>query len=90
MAKWTIQSLIDGNMKLRAYCHEPSCRHNQPLDLLNLRDKLGPDAQAMADDLIPKLRCSKCGGKKIGLIYSPTAGATMDGAYNYMKATRGQ
>jgi hypothetical protein len=25
----------------------------------------------MADDLIPKLYCSKCGSKDIGLIYAP-------------------
>ncbi|MBZ9894261.1 hypothetical protein LB545_07875 [Mesorhizobium sp. BR1-1-6] len=36
-----------------------------------LKDKLGPDAPAMADDLIPKLRCARCGGKAVGLIYSP-------------------
>lgn len=89
MAKWTVQSLIDGGMKLHAYCHEPTCRHNQTLDLLKLRDKLGPDAEAMADDLLPKLRCSKCGGRKIGLIYSPETKARMGGAYNYLKASQG-
>jgi len=25
----------------------------------------------MADDLIPKLTCAKCGSKKVGLIYTP-------------------
>jgi hypothetical protein len=38
---------------------------------MKLRDKLGPDAPAMADDLISKLRCAKCGGKAVGLIYAP-------------------
>jgi len=38
-----------------------------------LRDKLGPDHGAMHDDLVPKLRCSKCGGKDLGLIVSPPA-----------------
>ena len=32
----------------------------------------GPDAPAMADDLTPKLKCSKCGGKAIGLTYTPS------------------
>lgn len=82
MAKWTIQSLIDDNMKLHAYCHEPSCRHHQSLDLVKLRDRLGPDAPAMADDLITRLRCSKCGGKKIGLIYSPETGINWGGAHS--------
>jgi len=75
MAKWTIQSLIDERMRLDAYCHNHLCHHHQPLDLMNLRDKLGPDAEAMSDDLVPKLRCSKCGGKQIGLIYSTAGGA---------------
>lgn len=25
----------------------------------------------MADDLIPKLKCAKFGGKRVGLIYTP-------------------
>ena len=71
MSKWTIQGLIDGHMKLHAYCHARLCFHNQAIDLEVLKAKLGPDAPAMADDLIPKLRCAKCGSKKVGLIYAP-------------------
>jgi len=37
-----------------------------------LKDRLRPDARAMADDLTPKLKCSKCGGKAIGLTYTPS------------------
>ncbi|MER8506732.1 hypothetical protein NKH91_17880 [Mesorhizobium sp. M0894] len=34
MAKgWTLQSLIDGKMRLIAFCHNPKCHHNQALDL---------------------------------------------------------
>jgi hypothetical protein len=72
MSGWTIQSLIDAEMRLDGYCHRSSCGHHSRLDLIKLRDKLGPDAPAMADDLIPKMRCAKCGGKKLGLIYTPT------------------
>ena len=72
MAKgWTFQSLIDAKMTVMAQCHRAPCNHNQVLDLVKLRDRFGPDAPAMADDLIPKLRCAKCGGKKVGLIYTP-------------------
>ncbi|MCP9234225.1 hypothetical protein NMG46_29210 [Mesorhizobium sp. LMG 17147] len=39
--------------------------------LAKLKAKLGPDAPAMADDLIPKLKCAKCGGKRVGMIYTP-------------------
>ncbi|WP_245272647.1 hypothetical protein [Mesorhizobium sp. LNHC221B00] len=58
-------------MKLVADCRRPSCHHNQRLDLEKVKAKLGPDAPAMADDLIPRMRCAKCGGKDVGLIYSP-------------------
>ena len=71
MANWTVQSLIDGKMTVTAYCHSTQCGHHQVLDLEKLRDILGPDAPAMADDLEPKLVCSKCRGKKLGLIYAP-------------------
>jgi hypothetical protein len=49
------------------------------LDPVKLRDRFGPDAPAMADDLIPKLKCAKCGGKRVGLIYTPD---TRPNAYN--------
>lgn len=68
---WTVQGLIDGRMMLTAFCHNPRCHHNQVLDLGKLKAKLGPDAAAMADDLIPKLKCAKCGGKAVGLTYAP-------------------
>ncbi|TIQ61156.1 MAG: hypothetical protein E5X64_42840, partial [Mesorhizobium sp.] len=38
-----------------------------------LKAMLGPDAPAMSDDLIPKLKCARCrcGGKQVGLTYTP-------------------
>ncbi|MHA6687728.1 hypothetical protein [Mesorhizobium sp. A556] len=72
MAKeWTLKSLIDAGVAVQAYCHASSCHHNQKLNLELLMDHFGPDFPAMATDLEPKLRCSKCGGKKIGLIFTP-------------------
>ncbi|TIX68072.1 MAG: hypothetical protein E5V25_13890 [Mesorhizobium sp.] len=72
MAKgWTLQSLIDGKMRLTAFCHNPKCHHNETLDLDAIKAKLGPDAPAMSDDLIPKLKCARCGGKQVGLTYTP-------------------
>jgi hypothetical protein len=66
---WTFQSLIDANMTVEAYCH--ACNRHKSLDLEKLRDKLGPDAPAMADDLTPKLKCERCGSKRVGVIYAP-------------------
>jgi hypothetical protein len=87
---WTVQSLIEGRMMLHAHCHNSRCNHSQRLDLMKLRDKLGPDAPAMADDLIPKLRCAKCGGKEVGLIYAPDPHQnTGMGVSSYRKAKGG-
>jgi hypothetical protein len=69
--RWTLQTLIDERMTVRAYCHNSHCHHNQSLDLEAWRDRLGPDAPAMADELTPRLKCGKCGERKIGLIYTP-------------------
>ena len=66
---WTFQSLIDARMVVTANCYECHPRHD--LDLAALRDRFGPDAPAMAADLIPKLKCAKCGSKRVGLIYTP-------------------
>lgn len=71
---WTFQSLIDGKMTVTAYCHDAICNGHSRLPLEKLRDKYGPDAPAMAADLVDRLKCSKCGGKRgkgVGLIYSP-------------------
>lgn len=72
---WTIAELIAERMTLTGYCHNPRCHHNQRLDLDQLQAKLGPDAPAMAADLAPKLKCARCGGQDVGLIYSPSTNA---------------
>jgi hypothetical protein len=41
----------------------------------------------MRDDVLPMLYCSKCGGKKLGLIYTPPSPGDRDAAPNrYAKA----
>lgn len=66
---WTIQTLIDDRMTVRAHCN--ACNRSRVLELVMLRERLGPDAPAMAPDLIPRRRCEGCGGRDIGLTYSP-------------------
>jgi len=68
---WTFQTLIDDKMAVTAHCHHAPCNHSQKLDLVKLSDRFGREAPAMADDLIPKLKCAKCGSKRVGLIYTP-------------------
>lgn len=71
---WTVQALIDARIELHAHCHV--CHHSEPLDLEKVRDRLGPDAPAMASDLAPKLRCRRCRSSNAGLIYAPHTGPT--------------
>jgi hypothetical protein len=40
------------------------------LDLEALADRLGTDHGSLHDQLVPKLKCSKCGSKNIALILS--------------------
>jgi hypothetical protein len=64
----TIQNRIDEGERISVWCHNSRCHHGSKLDLMKLRDKLGPDHGAMHDDLVPKLRCSVCGSKNVGII----------------------
>jgi len=54
------------NYTVTAWCN--FCHHHVDLDLAALARKLGPEHGALHDDLVPKLKCEKCGGKNIGLI----------------------
>ncbi|UCI10419.1 hypothetical protein [Mesorhizobium sp. B1-1-8] len=67
----TFQTLVDGGMKVTAHRQTSPCHHSQVLDLVKLRDRFVPDAPAMECDLKPKLRCARCGGKAVGVIYTP-------------------
>lgn len=70
---WTLQKLIDDDMTVTAWCN--ACNAHRELDLPALRDRFGPDAPAMRGDLVPKLKCVRCGGKNVGLIYMPASNA---------------
>lgn len=92
MSKWTIQELIDDGMSVHAYCHAKSCHHHAEVPLGVLRDRRGPEHPAMADDLERHLKCSKCGGKRLGLIYTPNDDGRSDmalkNAYRWAKDGR--
>lgn len=72
----TIQQAIDQRLSIFAACsgipgRAPHCRRTARLDLGALKERLGPDHGAMHDDLVPKLRCSECGGRNVGLVVIP-------------------
>ena len=68
---WTLAKLIADDMTVMAHCQNYCCHHRQVLDIKALSERFGPDAPAMYDDLVPRLKCTKCGGKQIGLTYPP-------------------
>lgn len=68
MSGWTVQLLIDCDIVVEARC---SCENSQPINLVAVRDQLGPDASATNNDLAPRIRCKKCGNNGVTLNYSP-------------------
>jgi len=61
----TLGECLDNGYGIAATC--TACWHSAGLDIAVLAAKLGRDHGALRDDLVPKLRCTKCGGKHIGL-----------------------
>ena len=68
---WTFATLIADEMTITAHCQNARCNHSHRLDLKDLAARFGPDTPAMHDDLAPRLKCMKCGGRQIGLTYTP-------------------
>ncbi|OJU12771.1 MAG: hypothetical protein BGN85_08910 [Alphaproteobacteria bacterium 64-11] len=66
----TIQWEIDNGYQIGAHCGNPDCRHYGLLDLHKLGRRLGYDHSAMRDELVPHLRCPRCGSKDIAITIS--------------------
>ena len=62
----SIQDFIDDGTSVTIFCH--SCNHRGELDLVKLRDRLGPDHGMLFDEIKDYLRCGNCRGKKISII----------------------
>jgi hypothetical protein len=67
----TIGGLIDHGYTLWASCQRPGCKHASRIDLQMLAKKLGRNHGAMHKVLAPKLKCSACGSKQLGLSATP-------------------
>lgn len=63
----TIGAMLDAGMSLSAVCYREGCRHSAPLDLNRLAAKLGREHSTLRKDLCPRLVCSACGGKDVGI-----------------------
>ena len=72
----TLGALIDHGFHLSIHCENQFCRHYTRLDLYALAEKFGRNFVAIGKPtpLTARMRCSKCGGKDLGLILSPRTG----------------
>jgi hypothetical protein len=71
----TIGDLIDSRHGLYIYCEASRgglrCGHYVEADLESIAGRLGRDHSWLAADLVPRLRCSKCGSKDVSIRLSP-------------------
>lgn len=87
MSRYTVEEVIKRGETIRAYCHNSACHHNAVLDALAIRDRFGPDFEMTHDNLTPKLRCIRCGGRDVGIIRTP--GTKEYGGNPYLKSRGG-
>jgi hypothetical protein len=72
----TLGDLIDHGFRLSIHCENQFCRHYTSLDLHALAERFGRDFVTIGkpNPLTARMRCSKCGGKDLGLILQPVTG----------------
>ena len=77
----TLGRLRDGGYGIAVYCEDKECRHSSDLDLGAAIARLGPDFVALGNPppILSKLRCSKCGGKRLSLRISAPNGWNQKG-----------
>ncbi len=68
----TIGECLDHGYGITAFC---PAGHSRALDLDDLARRLGRAHGAMHDDLVPKLRCGRCGRKASAVTCSQITGA---------------
>jgi hypothetical protein len=73
---WTFGSLIAEGMRVTAFCQNSRCNNNQQLDLKALAAKFGRTRRPCMTTWCIALKCTKCGGRQIGLTYTPTVRPT--------------
>jgi hypothetical protein len=70
-ADYTIDGMIAAGTQLYACCDRSGCSNFVRMDLDALKAKLGGAHSIMSADLTPKLRCSKCGSRKVSIRLIP-------------------
>jgi hypothetical protein len=64
----TLLSLKAAGLKLFAFCNNPDCRWSAVLDTDDLIDRLGEGHSTLPTAMVPRLVCSQCGSKSVGVI----------------------
>lgn len=67
----TIGAMIDHGYTIWVFCRRRGCKHSRKMDLQMLAKELGRDHSAMHKELAPRLKCSACGSKQLGLSATP-------------------
>lgn len=76
----TLGDFIDEGYDYYAQCSD--CSWRTRLSLERLAERLGRDHSALAGDLVPKLKCSRCGSKRMTFTVVPNAGWDGSGGHN--------
>lgn len=62
----TIGSVLDAGLRIHAFCLD--CRHAEDVDMRVLARKLGRKHSTLPVHLVPKLVCSNCKSKNVGMV----------------------
>jgi hypothetical protein len=65
----TIGAVIDAGLAIHAFCL--ACGHDEDVDLAAVAQRLGRDQSSLPVHLVPKLVCSRCGSKNVGMVLAP-------------------
>lgn len=62
----SIEALLSDGYGMHIYCDVRDCLHHAELDMETLGKKYGRDTNVKRS-ILPKMRCTKCGAKKISI-----------------------
>jgi hypothetical protein len=65
----TIGAVIDAGLKIHGFCID--CGHSEDVDLMAAATTLGREHSSLPVHLVPKLVCSRCGSKNVGMVLAP-------------------
>jgi hypothetical protein len=67
----SIDDWLEDGTTATTWCHNPKCGHRGLLDLEALKRRLGGQHGMLLHEIKQVLKCSKCGGKELGMTRQP-------------------